>query len=221
LDAFGGVDILINNAGMSYNASIDEVTSEHLHRIIDVNLMGPIWGARAVWPHMKKKGYGRIVNTVSGSMYGFALQAPYAAAKGGVYALTRALATEGKRIGVKVNSVAPGAFTRMVIASQEEDCTTFQMTKNHMPAELVSPAVAYLAHEQCPVSGECLDVMAGSVRRLYWAETKGFADPELTIEKVAERWDEVMAGMSEDAIVLGDFDGFQRHDKPYDSKAAG
>jgi NAD(P)-dependent dehydrogenase (short-subunit alcohol dehydrogenase family) len=216
LIAFGGVDILINNAGVCINAPFDEITSAHIQLQIDVNLMGSIWASRAAWPHMKKHGYGRIVNIVSGSMYGFALQAAYAASKGGVYSLTRGMATEGKRLGIKVNSIAPGAFTRMVIGSQEEDCRTFQGTKAHMPAEVVSPAVAFLAHENCPVNGECFDVMAGNVRRIYMAQTKGISDPEITIEKIAARWNDVMAGASPDIFLVEGFDGFQRHDKPYD-----
>jgi len=215
LDAFGSVDVLVNNAGIIVNAAFDEITAGDIQRTMDVNLMGPIWVSRAAWPHMKNAGYGRIVNIVSGSMYGFALQAAYAASKGGVYSLTRAMATEGKRLGIKVNSVAPGAFTRMVIGSQEEDCRTFQGTKAHMPAEVVSPAVAFLAHEDCPVNGECFDVMGGRVRRIYMAQTQGISDPEITIEKIAARWDDVMAGTSPDIFLVTDFDGFQRHDKPY------
>jgi NAD(P)-dependent dehydrogenase (short-subunit alcohol dehydrogenase family) len=216
LDTFGGVNILINNAGVCINAGFDEITSADIQLQIDVNLMGSIWMSRAAWPYMKTKSYGRIVNVVSGSMYGFALQAAYAASKGGIYSLTRGMATEGKRLGIKVNSIAPGAFTRMVIGSQEEDCMTFQGTKAHMPAEVVSPAVAFLAHESCPVNGECFDVMAGNVRRIYMAQTKGISEPEITIEKIAARWDEVMAGASPDIFLVAGFDGFQRHDKPYD-----
>lgn len=216
LDAFGGVDILVNNAGIIFNVAFDEISGADIQRTMDVNLLGPIWVSRAAWPHMKKTGYGRIVNIVSGSMYGYALQAAYAASKGGVYSLTRAMATEGKRLGINVNSIAPGAFTRMVIGSQEEDCRTFQGTKANMPAEVVAPAVAFLAHEDCPVNGECFDVMAGNVRRIYMAQTPGISEPEITVEKIAARWDEVMAGASPDICLVTDaFDGFGRKDKPY------
>jgi len=214
IDAFGGVEILINNAGVIFNVAFDEISSADIQLQIDVNLMGPIWGTRAAWPHMKKKGYGRIVNITSGSMFGFARQAVYAASKGGVYSLTCGLATEGKRVGIKVNAISPGAYTRMVIGSQEEDCRTVRATKN-LPPELVSPVVAYLAHDSCPVNGQCIDAMGGSLRRTYFATTKGFADRELTVEKVVERWAEVGAGTSEDIVTLDAFDGFERHDKPY------
>jgi NAD(P)-dependent dehydrogenase (short-subunit alcohol dehydrogenase family) len=219
LDAFGRIDILINNAGICLNTAFDEISDDDIERTISINLMGPIWASRAAWPYMKKAGYGRIVNVVSGSMFGFALQAAYAASKGGIYSLTRGMATEGGRLGIKVNSIAPGAFTRMVIGSQEEDCQTYQITKNHMPAELVSPAVALLAHSSCPVNGECIEALAGGLRRIYFAMTKGFSDQALTPEMAVERWPEVMAGTSPDIVLLEEFDGFQRHDKPYTPSA--
>jgi len=215
MDAYGRVDILVNNAGVVFNVGVEELAPQDYQRTIDVNLMGPMWMARAVWPIMRKQAYGRIVNITSGSMYGFALQAAYAASKGGMWGLTRGLAAEGERYGIKVNALSPGAFTRMVIGSQEEDCKTFQGTKAFMPAEIVSPGVAFLCHEQCPVTGECLDVMGGAARRTYMAWTDGIRDPELTIEKIAERWDEIMGGASSQLIPIAMMDGFERHDKPY------
>ena len=216
VDAYGGVDIVVNNAGIIFNVAFDEISGADIQRTMDVNLLGPIWVSRSAWPHMKKTGYGRIVNIVSGSMYGYARQAAYAASKGGVYSLTRAMATEGNRLGIKVNSIAPGAFTRMVMGSQEEDCHTYQGTKANFPAEVVAPAVAFLAHEQCPVNGECFDVMAGNVRRIYMAQTPGISEAEITVEKIAARWDEVMAGASPDIFLVTEaFDGFGRKDRPY------
>jgi NAD(P)-dependent dehydrogenase (short-subunit alcohol dehydrogenase family) len=215
LEAFGGVDIVVNNAGICNDAPIDVMTGDDFRRIIEVNLLGTIWVSRAVWPHMSKKGAGRIVNITSGAMLGFALQGAYAASKGGVFSFTRSLAAEGKAFGIKVNSVAPAAFTRMVIGAREEDCITYTSTKDHMPAELVSPVVAYLCHETCPVTGECIEGMGGSVRRLYMAMTPGFADRALTIEKVAAQWDEVMAGTAESMVPAGLVDSREWHMKPY------
>jgi len=215
IDTYGSVDILVNNAGIVFNVMVEELAPQDYQRTIDVNVMGPLWMTRAVWPHMKAQGYGRIVNITSGSMFGFALQAAYAASKGAVWSMTRSNASEGERFGIKVNAVSPGAFTRMVIGSQEEDCRTFIGTKNHMPAELVSPAVAYLAHESCPVTGECLDVMGGGVRRTYMAWTKGINDRDLTIETVAERWEEIVADTSDQLVPIAMNDMFTLHNKPY------
>jgi NAD(P)-dependent dehydrogenase (short-subunit alcohol dehydrogenase family) len=215
LDAFGGVDILVNNAGVSIAAPFDQMSSQDTQRHVDVNLMGTVWMCRAAWPHMAAKRYGRIVNTGSGAFAGMWALAIYGASKGGIFSLTRALAAEGKAIGVKVNTVNPGGFTRMLLAQQYDTSPMYQHAQRSLPAELVSPAVAYLAHESCPVTGECFDVMGGEVRRTYLAQTEGFADPELTVETVARRWDEVM-GAPRDAVVgLGAVDTEQWHIKPY------
>ena len=215
VEAFGGVDILVNNAAISIAASFDEMTSQDFQRHIDINLMGPVWTCRAAWPHMRAKGYGRIVNTTSGAMAGFSSLVAYGTSKGGLWSLTRALAAEGAAFGVKVNAVNPGAFTRMIAAQQEETSSMYRYAQQNLPAALVSPVVAYLAHEDCPVSGECIDSVGGEVRRVYLAQTPGFADRELTIEAVAGRWDEVMAGAAEQLIGCATFDTAAWDIKPY------
>lgn len=215
LDSFGSLDILVNNAGICINVPFDEITSEHFIRTIEVNLMGTVWMCRAAWPHMRKMGYGRIVNISSSSLAGNALQTAYAASKGGVLSLTRSLADEGKTFGIKANCVSPGAFTRMVVASQEPDCNILQYTKAHMPAEIVSPAVAFLAHERCPVTGECLESMGGKVNRFYFAATEGYVDPNLTIESIGAHWDKVFDGAAGNVVPMGILSSGHYRFKPY------
>ena len=192
LEAFGGVDILVNNAGISIGAPFDEITPRDIQRHIDINLMGVIWCSHAAWSHMKAGGHGRIVNTTSSSMTGFANQAAYAASKGGVWSLTRALAAEGERFGIKVNAVSPGGYTRLAISTLEDDSPLLVHSKENLPPELSSPAVAFLAHESCPVTGECIDSVGGAIQRCYIARSEGFADRDHTIETIAERWPEIM-----------------------------
>ena len=192
LETFGSVDILVNNAGVSIGAPIDEMTPRDIRKHIDVNLMGSIWCARAAWPHMKAAGYGRIVNITSTSMTGYANQVAYAAAKGGIWTLTRSLAAEGEALGIKVNAVSPAGHTRMVISAMEEDSPLLAQSKENLPPALSSPAVAFLAHERCPVTGECIESVGGVIQRCYIAQSEGFADRGHTIETIAERWDEVM-----------------------------
>jgi NAD(P)-dependent dehydrogenase (short-subunit alcohol dehydrogenase family) len=216
LDSFGGVDILVNNAAICIVVPFHEVTPADFRRHIEINLLGSVWMCRAAWPHMVAKGYGRIVNVSSLSMAGFDWQAPYASSKGGVFSLTRALAAEGAAHGIKVNTLFPGAFTRMVLAQQGEASTWRKYSKENLPPELVSPAVTFLAHEECPVTGEGLSCMGGEVFRVYLGRTPGFVDRELTIESLAARWDEVMAGSPEGVI---GHEGFNPHDwaiKPYE-----
>ena len=142
--------------------------------------MGTVWTCRAAWKHMKARGYGRIVNTSSGSMAGLAWQTAYAAAKAGVFSFTRSLAAEGVEHGIKANTLMPGALTRMVFAAQAETSPFISQAREHMPPEIVSPAVAFLAHETCPFTGECIESMGGHVSRMYLARTPGFTDAGMT-----------------------------------------
>jgi NAD(P)-dependent dehydrogenase (short-subunit alcohol dehydrogenase family) len=220
MHAFGGVDILVNNAGISIAAPFDQMTVRDFQRHIDVNLMGPLWLCRAVWGHMRSKGYGRIVNTTSGALAGFGWLQAYGASKGGLLSLTRSLSVEGSPFGIKVNAVNPGAFTRMIDAQQEASSPMYQHAKQHLPPDIVSPVVAYLAHESCPVNGECIESVGGEVCRLYLARTPGFTDPHLSIESLAVRWSEVMSGAAGTVVEPGAFDTTQWHIKPYHPKDA-
>ena len=91
----------------------------------------------------------------------------------------------------------------------------YRHARENLPPELVSPVVAFLAHEKCPVSGECIESAGGEVRRVYLAQTAGFADRNLTPEAVEARWSEVMAGSAESLIAPGAFDPTQWHIRPY------
>jgi NAD(P)-dependent dehydrogenase (short-subunit alcohol dehydrogenase family) len=201
LEAFGSVDILVNNAGISIGAPFDVISPRDIQRHFDINLMGTVWCSRAAWLHMKSAGYGRIVNITSSSMTGFANQAAYAASKGGAWSLTRALAAEGEALGIKVNAVSPGGYTRLVISTLEDDSPLLANAKQNLPPQLSSPAVAFLAHEDCPVTGECIDSVGGEVQRCYIARTKGFNERDHTIEMIGERWQSVMD--TDGALVVG------------------
>lgn len=192
LDAFGSVDILVNNAGISVGAPVEVLSARDTERHIQINLTGALLCARAAWPHMKAAGYGRIVNITSGSMMGYANQVAYAASKGGVWTMTRALAAEGIEHGIKVNAVSPGAYTRLVISTLEDNSPLLAHSKQNLAAELCSPAVAFFAHEDCPVTGECVELVGGQIQRCIILQTKGFDQRDHTIETIAERWTEVM-----------------------------
>ena len=171
--AFGRVDILVNNAGISIAAPFDVMTPRDFRRHIEINLLGPYYTSHAVWPLMKAAKYGRIVNITSASMTGFSNQAAYSSSKGGLWSLTRALASEGKALGILVNAISPGAFTRMVSATLQDDSPLLQFSRDNLPPELSSPAVAFLCHEECPVTGECIDSVGGrGAAHLYWPDQR-------------------------------------------------
>ena len=215
LDAYGSLDIVINNAGVSIAAAIDEMTPADFRLHIEVNLLGPYYLARAAWTHMKVASYGRIVNITSGSMAGYANQAAYASSKGGLWSLTRTLATEGIPLGIKANAVNPGAFTRMVAATLQADSPLLEYSRDNLPPELSSPAVAFLAHESCPVTGECIESVGGEIFRHYMARTPGFTDRDHTIETIAERFGEIMDGAPDGLIGLAAHDTSAWKVRPY------
>ena len=181
-NAFGRVDILINNAGIIRWAGFPEADAENLAAHLAVHVAGSFNTARAAWPHMVEQRYGRIVMTTSAGMFGLPHNPSYATAKAGVVGLTRSLTTAGAAHDIKINLIAPAAFTRMAGPAAPGSA--------QMSPDLVAPMVAFLAHESCPVSGEIYAAGAGRFTRVFIAETEGYvhATAEPTIEDVAENW---------------------------------
>ena len=185
LDTWGRLDIVVNNAGVCFMANFDEISSADIRKIIDVHLMGTVWMCRAAWPHMRDTGYGRIVNTTSGAMFGIENLSIYGAAKSGIFGLTRGLAVEGAEFGIKVNALGPAANTTAIRHFNEPSPFT-ELMEGHFPTRLVSPAVAYLAHESCELSGANLEAGAGNVGIRVFGQTAGYTDTDLTVEKVRD-----------------------------------
>jgi NAD(P)-dependent dehydrogenase (short-subunit alcohol dehydrogenase family) len=180
LEAFGGLHVLVNNAGILRDRSFAKMELADFRAVLDVHLWGAVYCTRAAWPILNAQGYGRVVMTTSVSATsGNFGQANYAAAKEGVVGLMRTLAIEGARNNVLVNAISPGALTRMTAAGSEDP------VMSRMDPALVSPAVAWLASERCDVSGMILTAAAGGFGRLHYFETDGVQfDPaeELTVE---------------------------------------
>ncbi|MGP4015021.1 SDR family NAD(P)-dependent oxidoreductase [Saccharopolyspora sp. 5N708] len=192
IQAYGRVDILVNNAGIFVPGEFPAVDLPELRRYFDVHVGGSFNVTRECWPHMADAGYGRIVMTTSHGILGSASLIAYGTAKGGVFALARALSVAGKDLGITVNSIAPVASTRLAGGSDDGD--SGRGTLDGSAPTRVSPLVALLCHESCPVSGETF--LAGGRRhaRLFVAETEGYIHPEsdVTPENVAEHWREIM-----------------------------
>jgi NAD(P)-dependent dehydrogenase (short-subunit alcohol dehydrogenase family) len=191
IDNWGRVDVVINNAGICPEAWFDEYTSNDVRKVIDTHLMGNIWMCRAAWPHMKAAGYGRIVNITSGALWGGRYLALYSSSKAGITGLTYSLAIEGEPHGIKVNALGPAAGTTAMTHLNEESDWMPLMFQNFR-AEQVAPALGYLAHEDCAVSAKYFESAGGRVWQRYLTETKGYTDPDLTIEGVRDHLDEIM-----------------------------
>ena len=187
LEAFGRVDIVVNNAGILRDKAFHNMTPDLLDPVLAVHLEGAFWVTRPAWAHMREQGYGRVVCTTSSSgIVGNFGQSNYGAAKTGLVGFTRVLAIEGARHNIRVNAVAPLARTRMT----EEVLGGFA---DRLHPRVVSPVVAWLCHEDCPVSGEVFAVGGGRVSRFFTGLTPGYFDPDLTIEKVRDNFDTVRA----------------------------
>jgi NAD(P)-dependent dehydrogenase (short-subunit alcohol dehydrogenase family) len=187
IDAFGQVDIVVNNAGILRDKAFHNMTPDLVEPVFDVHLKGAFYVTQPAWVHMRERGYGRVINTASGSgLFGMFGQSNYAAAKMGLVGLTRVLANEGAKHNIKVNAIAPIAYTRMteeIMPGMEEK----------LKPELVSPVVAWLAHEDCPTSGEVFSVAGGYVAKVFIGLAPGIIDKHLTPEIVRDRFDEIRA----------------------------
>jgi acetoacetyl-CoA reductase len=163
----GPVDILVNNAGITRDATLMRMTYEMWDEVMRVNLGGCFNMAKAVFPGMKDRGWGRIVNIGSingqGGQYG---QVNYAAAKSGIHGFTKALAQEGAKFGVTVNALAPGYIDTDMVAAVPEDVLAKIVAKVPVgrlgQADEIARGVAFLCGEDAGfVTGSTLSINGG------------------------------------------------------------
>ncbi|MGW1752804.1 SDR family NAD(P)-dependent oxidoreductase [Streptomyces mirabilis] len=196
VDRYGRIDILVNNAGIIRWGGLPEVDLENLERHLAVHLIGSFNTMRAAWPHFVEQRYGRVVLTTSSGLFGLDNNLSYAAAKAGVVGLARSAKLAGEPHGIKVNLIAPAAQTRMAGGDApvaEGRAADDGPSMPSMPSEAVSPIVAFLAHESCPVSGEIYTAGADRFARLFIASTEGYLHQggPATVEDIAKNWDAI------------------------------
>ncbi len=165
---FGGVHVLVNNAGMPRDKYLVKMTEEDWELVMNVMLKGAFLVTRAVMPHLIAQGWGRVINISSRAHLGNPTQANYSAAKAGLIGMAKALAQEEGRYGITVNCVAPGFMeTEMVQAlptyeTIKERAINAQPIKRVGRPEDIADAVAFLASERAGfISGEVLHVTGG------------------------------------------------------------
>jgi NAD(P)-dependent dehydrogenase (short-subunit alcohol dehydrogenase family) len=185
MDTFGGVDIVINNAGILRDASIAKMPSENFDALIDVHLKGAFYVTQPAFKFMKESGYGRVVYTASGAgLFGNFGQANYAAAKMGLVGLSSVTAIEGAKYNIKSNVITPIARTRLTE-------NMMGATGDMFAPEFIAPMVAYLVSEGCEYSHEIFNVGAGRYSRIFIGSAPGWNAPEGTTPSVEEVRDEL------------------------------
>jgi NAD(P)-dependent dehydrogenase (short-subunit alcohol dehydrogenase family) len=170
LSAFGRVDVLLNNAGILRDKTLLKMSHEEWRAVLDVHLTGSFFCTQAAARTMKEQGSGSIINTTSVSgMLGNFGQANYAAAKAGIYGLTRTASIELQRYGVRVNAVAPIAKTRLTA-----DLPMFETIEDTLSAEHVAPVHLFLASSLShDVTGVVLAVAGARVSVFKVVESPG------------------------------------------------
>ena len=182
IDAYGKVDVVINNAGILRDKSFHNMTPDLLNPVLDVHLKGAFNVTQPAWLVMREQGYGRIVSTSSAAgIFGNFGQTNYGAAKMGLVGFTRVLAVEGAKYNIKANAIAPLALTRMTESIMGG-------LGDKLDPGLVSPLVTFLAHDDCPVSGQVFSVGGGRVAHVFIGETRGYHNAQLRPEDVRAHW---------------------------------
>jgi NAD(P)-dependent dehydrogenase (short-subunit alcohol dehydrogenase family) len=188
VDAFGTIDIVVNNAGVLRDKTFHNMTVEDFDFVVKVHFLGTAYVTHAAWPILRAKAYGRVVVTSSNSgIYGNFGQANYGGAKLAVVGFMNALRLEGQKYNIFVNALAPVAGTRMT-----ESLMTPEVLAKLKP-EFVSPMVAYLCSEQCQRTGEIWSAGAGYFARIEYREAPGLRinGRAPTLEDVADNIDRI------------------------------
>ncbi|MES2821219.1 MAG: SDR family oxidoreductase [Pseudomonadota bacterium] len=189
LDAFGRIDVVVNNAGILRDKTFHKMEDADWDLVYKVHVEGAYKVTRAAWPHLREQAYGRVIFTASTSgIYGNFGQSNYGMAKLGLYGLTRTLALEGRKSNILVNAIAPTGGTRMT-----EGLIPPQVFEQLKP-ELVSPLVVYLGSEACQETSGLFEVGGGWIGKVRWERSNGAGfDPKVGFspEEVAECWQQV------------------------------
>ncbi|AYC31829.1 SDR family oxidoreductase [Pseudomonas cavernae] len=199
LDAFGRVDVVVNNAGILRDKTFAKMEDADWDLVYKVHVEGAYKVTHAAWPHLREQNFGRVIFTASTSgIYGNFGQSNYGMAKLGLYGLTRTLAIEGRKNNILVNAIAPTGGTRMTEGLIPP--AVFEQLK----PELISPLVVYLGSAACEETGGLFEVGGGWVGKVRWERSNGVGFNPLqgfSPEDVAASWAQIgdFAGASHPA----------------------
>lgn len=221
IENFGRIDIVIHNAGvpagriMDGSELIPQAPAPGLDMYFDINVRGALQLNRAVWPHMVKQGYGRILFTSSAVGTGFwygptGYELDYAVSKLAVFSLARQVAAAGKEHGIIANTLMPWAFSETVGNSGGgEETELIKFMRSTLQAEKVAKAIAPLLHENAPTTGEAFTAGGGRMARVFLAGTRGYFNADLSSEDVLDNWDQIVGTTDESGVLLDVFEQSQ------------
>ncbi|MFA7585131.1 MAG: SDR family NAD(P)-dependent oxidoreductase [Novosphingobium sp.] len=201
--AFGRIDVLVNNAGIMRNALLEDTSDEDWDAVIATHLTGSFRLTRAVWPHMKAQGYGRIVYTASSAgLFGTPMVGGYGAAKAGIAGLMHVAAHEGAPHGIVCNAILPNAISRMALQAAADWAAKDGGRAAGLPPQVGhamdpafnTPLAVYLASEACTDTRGLYSQCLGRMARVFVGVTEGWRagrDAPPTVEAVAEHWNEI------------------------------
>jgi len=188
VDAFGRVDILINNAGILRDVSFAKMTDKDWELIQTVHLKGVYKCTKAAWPHMMKNQFGRIINVTSAAgIYGNFGQVNYSTAKSGILGFTKSCALEGAKRGILSNCIAPLAASRMTETVMPKDMLAL------MQPESVIPLALYCCHESSSANGEIIEAGGGWFAKVRVERAKGlFLSGKINAEDIQANWETIV-----------------------------
>ena len=189
VDAFGKVDIVINNAGILRDKSFAKMDEDSWDKVVAVHMKGAFCVTNAAWPVLRDNAYGRIVFTASAAgLFGNFGQTNYGAAKASMVGMMNVLKLEGAKYNIKANTIAPIAASRMT-----ESLMPPEFLEKLKP-EFVTPIVAYLCSEECEETGGIFSVGGGYFARIALMEGPGYTqkvDKPITLEDIRDNFDAI------------------------------
>lgn len=218
LDTFGGLDILVANAGISERARapVQDLPNEELRTLLEVHLLGTLRVTRAAWPVFERARHGRILTTGSASAFGCFEDLPralgidhltgggyagaYVAAKSSLFAVTRQLAGAGRAHGINVNMLMPWASTPL--SSETTSASPFgQWVVANLNVDRTVAGALWFLHDTCDVTGQFISSAGGRVSRVFLAQADGYFDRDLRPEDVRDHWQAIRGDVDDDERV--------------------